>query len=279
VDSADDDAVEPTAVDPARVLRLRLVYALVTLLLGSVFALFSTTILGFALSGRLSLLFAAGAFLLAVGVLALLLRAALRALSASRPDSDELRSAAGLTSLASGFILLGADGLFLVFTFTVLLTQGGSAIVLVLPLFVLSYFTLQLVREATDDFLKRINLRRELRLFLTTLGYFVFTALVFLVLATASTVSPVVLVSPANGATVCPGTLIDFELSAAGSATPNATWDNGSGPQPLATPYDINTTGWPSGPATVTINVTDTGGASHSSRFNFTFSNARPPCA
>ncbi len=258
---------------------MRLVYAAVTLLIGSVFALFSITILGFAVSGRLSLLFAAGAFLLAIGVLALLLRAALRAVSAWRPASDELRSAAGLTSLASGFVLLGADGLFLVFTFTVLLTQGGSAIVLILPLFVLAYFTLQLVREATADFLKRTNLRRELRLFLTTLGYFVFTALVFLVLATASTASPVVLVSPADGATICPGTALDFDVNAFGSTAPTVTWDNGSGPQPLAFPYDINTTGWPAGSASLSVNVTDASGSAHSSRFNFTLSLAHPPCA
>lgn len=263
-------------IDPDRLLRLRVVFALVTLLIGSIFILFASTVLALALSGRLALLFALPAAVLSIGVLSLLLRAPLRALSALRPASDELRSAAGFSSLVSGILLLAASVSFLALTFPVLLQAGGSSALFIVPFGALTLGTYGFIREASSDFMKKVSLRRETLLLLTSLGHFLFLLFVFLVVVAASRVSPILLVSPANGATLCTGTPIDFDVTDPNVAT--VTWDNGSGPQPLAPPYNISTAGWPTGLTYITINASDNSGSSHSSRFTFTLSSAIPPC-
>jgi len=263
-----DEAQFSAAPDPDRVLRLRLVFAAATLLVGSLFSLFALTVLSFAFSGRVSLLFSAAGSVLALGVLALLPRALLRALSAWRPQSDELRSAAGFSSLIAGLLLLGADAAFLAFTVSVLLTFGGASALFLLPLAALVYATYHFVREATDDFRKRLRLRRETLLFLTSLGYFLLLFFVFTVLAAALVAEPFTLKSPAEGSTICAGTVLDFEASSFGS--PNATWDNGSGPRPLAPPYDVSTALWAPGSYFLNLTATDSGGSTHLQVFHFT---------
>jgi len=99
---------------------------------------------------------------------------------------------------------------------------------------------------------------------------------VFITIAAASIASPIRLVSPENGSTLCPGAVIDFELTDANVAS--VTWDNGSGPRPLSHPFDISTAGWPAGPYTLTLNATAASGPPHSATFTFFLSSARPPC-
>jgi hypothetical protein len=272
-----EDAETPTTIlDPDRVVRVRTVFALVTLLIGALFILFASTVLALAFSGRTSFLFALAASLLALGVLSLLVRAPLRALSALRHSSDEIRAAAGFSSLASGILLFAASAMFLVFTFSVLLVEGGPTIVFILPLAALTYLTYGYVREATSDFTKKISLRRETILFLTSLGHFLFLFFVFIILAAASAASPVTLASPPPGSTICPGTPLNFSVNPAGIAT--ITADNGTGPHPFTPPYQLPTTGFPNGPATITINITDNDGLHHSYPFPLNVSSTTPPC-
>jgi hypothetical protein len=260
--------------DPERVLRLRIVFALATLLTGSVAALFAAGLFGLVFSGKVGLLFAAGALPLAVGVIALILRAPLRALLATRSDHDELRSATGFVSLACGLLLLAAVAVFLVFTFSVVLAQGGALVLYVLPLVVLAYFSLQFIKEATDDFLKRTKLGREVKLFAVTLAHFAFAALVFVLLVAASTASPVVLLSPPNGSVVRAGTPLDFEVTDASVA--NVTLDDGTGPRPLPAPYNVSTDGWADGPYNLTLALSDSAGGAHTAAFSITIDSTAP---
>lgn len=160
------------------------------------------------------------------------------------------------------------------FTLSVVLTFGGASALFLVPLAALVYATYHFVRETSDDFRKRTRLRRETVLFLTSLGYFLLLFFVFAVLAAASVATPLTLKSPLDGSTVCAGTLLDFEASSFGS--PNATWDNGSGPHTLASPFDIPTLSWAPGTYNVTLTASDSTGASHIQRFTFTLTN--PPC-
>jgi len=275
-EAVDADAATSTILDPDRVIRVRTVFALVTLLIGALFILFASTVLSLAFSGRTSFLFALASSLLALGVLSLLVRAPLRAFSALRLSSDELRAAAGFSSLASGLLLLAASAMFLVFTFTVLLVAGGPTIVFILPLAALTYLTYGFVREATSDFTKKTSLRRETVLFLTSLGHFLFLFFVFIILAAASAASPVSLSSPPPGSPICPGTPLNFTVIPSGIAS--ITADNGSGPHPFFPPYSLPTNGWPTGPTTVTLNITDNDGLLHSYNFPLNLSSASPPC-
>ena len=271
-----DETAEPGAsvVDADRVLRLRVVFALVTLLIGSLFLLFASTVIAVALSGRLALLIAAPAVLLSVGVLLLMLRAPLRALSALRSSSDEVRSAAGFLSLIAGFLLLGACLTFLALTFPVLLGAGGASIVFILPFGALTLATYGFVREASSDFLKKISLRRETLLFLTTLGHFTFLFFVFLVVVAASTAAPFRLVSPPDGATICAGTPLDFEVNDPNVAS--ITYDTGTGPVPLAPPYNVSTATWQVGMHNITVNASDASGSSYSATYSVNISSGRP---
>ncbi|HEX9709866.1 MAG TPA: hypothetical protein VGB42_07885, partial [Candidatus Thermoplasmatota archaeon] len=239
------DLAEPEGEgpDPDRLLRLRFVFAFISLLIGSFALLLSTAILSIVLGGRVDLPVAAGAVLVSAGSALLLLRALLRALMARRPESDELRSLTGFVSLGTGLVLLGAVVVFLLLTVSVLLRGSGEAVLFVLPLAALAYFTLPFLREATDDFLKRTALRRETGLFLTSIAYFALTVLVAQLLFAASVASPLVLRGPTDGSVVAAGTLIDLEVT--DPSVTAVTYDTGSGPQPLPAPHDINTTGWP----------------------------------
>ena len=269
---------EGWAEDPDRVLRLRFVYALVVLLTGSTTAaLFAVGVLAFSFSGRVDLLFAFASTLVALGVILLLVRAPLRALMALRPANDELRSLAGFVSLACGLVLLTAMALFLLFTFSVILSFGGITVLYLLPMAALAYLTLQFMREATEDFLKRVRLRRELRLLFVTLAYFVVCGLLFQLLAAASVASPIVLRSPPDGSVIRPGTVLDFDVT--DRAVVNVTWTNGSGGVPLPAPYDLPTDGWAEGNHTLELVLKDEAGGSHSVVYHFIIDSTPPSIA
>ena len=64
--------------------------------------------------------------------------------------------------------------------------------------------------------------------------------------------------SPSSGSVVAPGTVID--LSAADANFDRAEWEGATGIQPLPSPFDIDTAGWPDGPQTVTVTAYDLSG-------------------
>ena len=89
-----------------------------------------------------------------------------------------------------------------------------------------------------------------------------------------STAPSITLVSPANGSFIAVGTLIDlavFDVHLSG-----VTWDNGSGSNSLASPFDIPTSGWASGTYNITVVATDTGGLSTMRLYTYTI-DATPP--
>jgi hypothetical protein len=248
------------APDPDRLLRLRFVFAFVTALIGGFAILLVTAILSIIASGRVDLPVAAGALLVSIGTVLLVVRALLRALMARRPEADELRSLTGFVSLGTGLVLLGAVVVFLLLTLSVMLRGAGDAALFILPLLVLAFFTLQFTREATDDFLKRTRLRREGVLFLTSIAYFALTVLVAQLLFAASVVSPLALVSPPDGSIIAAGTPLDIAVTESGVTA--VSYDAGEGPRALPAPWDIDTTGWPDGPYTVRVTASSADGSS-----------------
>ena len=84
----------------------------------------------------------------------------------------------------------------------------------------------------------------------------------------------VTLNSPANNSYMAAGGLIDLNVTDANLAS--ATWNNGSGPSALASPFDISTAGWPDGSVTVTVNATDLAGNSVVRTFSFTLDSTAP---
>ncbi len=266
---------EGESLDPDRLVRLRFVFAFVSVLIGSLALLLVTAILSFILAGRVDLPVAVGSFLISVGTVLLVARALLRALMARRPENDELRSLTGFVSLGTGLVLLAGVLVFLLLTTTVLLGGGGGEPVLfVLPLVALAYLTLQFLREATDDFLKRTRIGRETLLFLTSIAYFALTILVAQLLFAASVASPVALASPADGSVIPAGTPIVLEAT-----DPNVvaiTYDAGSGAQPLPSPYEINTSSWSDGGYDLQVVASAADGSSVTATFHFTVDSTPP---
>lgn len=265
---------ESEATDPDRLLRLRFVFAFVSLLVGAFALLLVFAIAAIVASGKVDLPVAAGAVLVSVGSGLLVARAVLRALMARRPESDELRSLTGFVSLGTGFVLLGAVAVFLFLTVSVTLSGYGEAAFFVLPLLVLAYFTLQFMREATDDFLKRTRLRRETALFLTSIAYFALTVLIAQLLFAASVYAPIALVSPADGAVVAAGTPLDIEVNSPGAA--QVTYNRGSGALPLPAPYDVNTSAWADGDYAVAVTASSSDGSSATLTFHVTIDSSPP---
>ncbi len=90
-----------------------------------------------------------------------------------------------------------------------------------------------------------------------------------------STAPTITLVAPANNSVIRPATAIDFTVADANGVA-SALWNNGSGPNTLPSPFDINTTGWAEGTVTVTVNATDAAGNLRVSTFAFTFDSTPP---
>jgi len=84
----------------------------------------------------------------------------------------------------------------------------------------------------------------------------------------------VTLVSPAANSVIRGGTTLDLEIADVSATT--ATWDAGAGPQPLAAPFDVDTTGWPDGPVTVAIAATDAFGRRTTASFPFLLDSSPP---
>ncbi|HKZ60234.1 MAG TPA: Ig-like domain-containing protein, partial [Candidatus Thermoplasmatota archaeon] len=97
------------------------------------------------------------------------------------------------------------------------------------------------------------------------------SAFAFTIDGTAPAVS---LVSPANNSVVTAGTLIDTEIVELHLVS--ATWNNGSGPVSLTSPFNIPTTGWADGAYTLTVNATDEAGNFASAWFRVTIDTTSP---
>ena len=81
-------------------------------------------------------------------------------------------------------------------------------------------------------------------------------------------------VSPASGAYIPAGTIVDFSVSDPHLAS--ATWSIGSGDNPLTSPFDISTGGWADGGYTVVVNATDSLGHAASRSLSFTIDSTPP---
>ena len=84
----------------------------------------------------------------------------------------------------------------------------------------------------------------------------------------------VALLSPPNGSVIPAGTVLDFDVADASGAT--ATWDEGGGPQALPPPYDVDTTGWADGVATVVVAAVDPYGRTTIRGYDFTIDGQVP---
>ncbi len=88
------------------------------------------------------------------------------------------------------------------------------------------------------------------------------------------TAPTVTLDAPTNGSVILPGTTLGLSISDPHLA--NATWDNGSGPQTLTSPYDVSTNGWSDGVLMLRVNATDSAGNVRLASFVFTLDGTSP---
>src|SRR5689334_9743093 len=89
-----------------------------------------------------------------------------------------------------------------------------------------------------------------------------------------STAPSITLSTPANNSLVRAGAVLDLAVVEANLQS--ATWNNGSGPNALASPFDIATAGWPDGATNVTVTATDAAGNAQTRVFMFIFDSTPP---
>jgi large repetitive protein len=80
--------------------------------------------------------------------------------------------------------------------------------------------------------------------------------------------------SPSNNSFISPGATIDLSVADANLNTVN--WTTGGAPTALASPFDINTTGWADAVYTVRVNATDLAGNLRFASFTFTVDGGPP---
>lgn len=89
-----------------------------------------------------------------------------------------------------------------------------------------------------------------------------------------STAPTIALISPAAGAVIRDGTILDLEIADLHLTT--VTWTTGGPPTGLAAPYDVDTTGWAEGPVSVQVTAFDQAGNWRRDTFDFTIDSTAP---